>query len=40
MFSSNMKMKWYLSEIFHTQFCFDMFYAIKSPEVVKTGSKN
>ena len=30
MFSSNMKRKWY---IFPTQFCFDMFYAIKSPEV-------
>ena len=25
MFSSNMKRKWYLSEIFHTQFCFDIF---------------
>ena len=25
MFSSNWKRKWYLSEIFHTQFCFDMF---------------
>ena len=33
MFSSNMKRKWYYSEIFHTQFCFDMFYTIKSPEV-------
>ena len=25
MFSSNWKRKWYLREIFHTQFCFDMF---------------
>ena len=28
MFSSNWKRKWYFSEIFHTQFCFDMFYAV------------
>ena len=28
MFSSNWKRKWYFSEIFHTQFCFDMFYAL------------
>ena len=28
MFSSNWKRKWYLSEIFHTQFCFDMFYTV------------
>ena len=33
MFSSNWKRKWYFSEIFHTQFCFDMFYAVKSSEV-------
>ena len=32
-FSSNMKRKCYCSEIFHTQFCFDMLYTIKSPEV-------
>ena len=25
MFSSNMNRKWYFSEIFHTQFCFDIF---------------
>ena len=24
------------SEIFHTQFCFDMFYAVKSSEVEMT----
>ena len=28
MFSSNWKRKWYFSEIFHTQFCFDMFYTV------------
>ena len=33
MFSSIMKRKWYFSEIFHTQFCFDIFYAVKSSEV-------
>ena len=27
-FSSNMKRKWYFSETFHTQFCFDIFYAL------------
>ena len=32
-FSSNSKRKWYYSEIFYTQFCFDMFYAVKSSEV-------
>ena len=26
--TSNWKRKWYFSEIFHTQFCFDMFYAL------------
>ena len=30
------KRKWYLSEIFHTQFCFDMFYTVQSPEVELT----
>ena len=30
------KRKWYYSEIFHTQFCFDMFYALKSSEVEMT----
>ena len=33
MFSSNMKKKWCYNEIFHTQLCFDMFYAVKSSEV-------
>ena len=33
MCSSIMKRKWYFSEIFHTQFCFDIFYAVKSSEV-------
>ena len=33
MFSSNKKRKWYFSEIFHTQFCFDIFYAVKSSKV-------
>ena len=28
-----MKRKWYFSEIFHTQYCFDMCYAVKSSEV-------
>ena len=28
LFSSNWQRKWYFSEIFHTQFCFDMFYAV------------
>ena len=32
-FSSNLKRKWYFSEIVHTQFCFDMFYAVKSSKV-------
>ena len=32
MFSSIMKRKWYFSEIFHAQFCFDI-YAVKSSEV-------
>ena len=36
MFSSNMKRKWYFSEIFHTQFCFDIFYAVKSSKVELT----
>ena len=27
MFSSNLKRKWYYSEIFLTKFCFDMFHA-------------
>ena len=36
MFSSNMKRKWYFSEIFHTQFCFDIFYAVKSSKVKLT----
>ena len=36
MISSNMKRKWYFSEIFHTQFCFDIFYAVKSSEVELT----
>ena len=31
--SSNLKRKWYFSEIFHTQFYFHMFYAVKSSEV-------
>ena len=30
--------KWYFSEIVHTQFCFDMLYAVKSSEV-ETESK-
>ena len=34
--SSNMERKWYFSEIFHTQYCFDMFYAVKSSEVELT----
>ena len=38
-FSSNSKRKWYFSEIVHTQFCFDMFYGVKSSEV-ETESKN
>ena len=29
-FSSNLKKKWYFSEIFHSQFCLDMLYALKS----------
>ena len=33
MFSSTMKRKWYFSEIFHTQFCFDMFYTVRSLKV-------
>ena len=33
MFSSIMNRKWYFSEIFHTQFCFDIFYSVKSSEV-------
>ena len=36
MFSSNKKRKWYFSEIFHTQFCFDIFYAVKSSKVKLT----
>ena len=36
MFSSNTKRKWYFSEIFHTQFCFDIFYAVKSSKVELT----
>ena len=36
MFSSNMNRKWYFSEIFHTQFCFDIFYAVKSSKVELT----
>ena len=36
MFSSNVKRKWYFSEIFHTQFCFDIFYAVKSSKVELT----
>ena len=36
MFSSNIKRKWYFSEIFHTQFCFDIFYAVKSSKVELT----
>ena len=28
-FSSNMNRKWYFSEIFHTQFCFDIFLCCK-----------
>ena len=36
LFSSNMKRKWYFSEIFHTQFCFDMFYDVKSSKVALT----
>ena len=36
LFSSNMKRKWYFSEIFHTQFCFDIFYAVKSSKVELT----
>ena len=39
MFSSNMKKKWCYNEIFHTQFCFDMFYTVKSSEF-ETESKN
>ena len=31
-----MKRKWYFSEIFHTQFCFDIFYAVKPSEVELT----
>ena len=38
-FSSNLKMKWYFSEIVQTQFCFDMSYAVESSEV-ETESKN
>ena len=34
MFSSNIKRKWYFSEIFHTQFCF--VYAVKSSKVELT----
>ena len=30
------KRKWYFSEIFHTQFCFDIFYAVKSSKVELT----
>ena len=36
MFSSNVNRKWYFSEIFYREFCFDMFYAVKSPEVEMT----
>ena len=37
MFSCNiMKRAWYFSEIFRTQFSFDMFYAVKSSEVELT----
>ena len=36
MFSSNMNRKWYFSEIFHTQFCFDIFCAVKSSKVELT----
>ena len=36
MFSSNMNRKWYFSEIFHTQFCFDIFNAVKSSKVELT----
>ena len=36
MFSSNKKRKWYFSEIFRTQFCFDIFYAVKSSKVKLT----
>ena len=39
MFSYNMKSKWYYSELFHTQFCFDMFYVVKSSEVDITKLK-
>ena len=34
-FSSNMKRKWYCSEIFLTQFCFNMFYAVMSSKDLK-----
>ena len=37
-YSSNMKRKWYFSEIFHTHFCFDMFYAVESSEVEITNT--
>ena len=36
LFSSNTKRKWYVSAIFHTQFCFDIFYAVKSSKVELT----
>ena len=36
MFSSNMNRKWYFSEIFHTQFCFDIFCAVMSSKVELT----
>ena len=36
MFSSNTKRKWYFSEIFHTQFGCDIFYAVKSSTVELT----
>ena len=36
MFRSNKKRKWYFSEIFHTQFCFDIFYAVKLSKVKLT----
>ena len=37
MFSSNMKRKWYYS---HTEFCFDMFYAINLKLEVRTEFPN
>ena len=38
-FSSNLRRKCYFSEIFHAQFCFDMFCGVKSSEV-EAESKN